>query len=378
MSKVKNILAVVLTASFVFGFSLWGLLAPDKDISESERRNLSKFPELSIDSVLSGEFMKAFEQYTLDHFPLRDGFRNLKALTSYYPLMQMDNNKFYNIDGYIVKMEYPMNQESVQNATDKFESMYNSWIKDKADNVYLSIIPDKNYFAAEKGYLSMDYNVLTEFAKNQMSYAQYIDIFPTLELSDYYKTDTHWKQENLLDTAKALASGMGVTLAGEYEKVNTDIPFYGVYYGQAALPHLPADDLYYLTNDTLKGCVVKAIESNVEEIPMYDMEKLLTADPYEMFLSGPNRGFLTIENPSATTDKELVIIRDSYANAITPLLCEGYKKITLIDIRKFPHKNLNAFINNPNNSFSDMLPADGCDVLFLMSTLVLNDSSEMK
>ena len=372
MSKLKNILSLVLCAGFIFGFSIWGLTLSDKDISQSERRRLEKFPTLSMETILSGDFMTNFEKYTLDHFPMRDTFRTLKALTTYYPMMQKDNNDFYNIDGYIIKMEYPKNEESISYATDKFRVIYDKCLKGKTDNIYLSIIPDKNYFAADEGYLSMDYEDFTETVKEQTDYAKYIDIFPTLELSDYYKTDTHWRQEEILDTAKALAAGMGVTLKAEYEKIKVDTPFYGVYYGQSALSYLPADDLYYLTNDILENCTITDLATN-EEIPLYDMTKLSSEseakvpDPYEMFLSGPNRSILVVDNPNAETDKELVIIRDSYANAISPLLFEGYKKITLIDIRKISSHMVGRYVDFTNK-----------DVLFLQSTLVLNDSKEMK
>lgn len=372
MSKVKNILAVVLSALFIFGFSLWSLILPDKYLSETERSKLTQFPELSIDTIMSGEFMTNFESYTLDQFPLRDTFRTLKALTAYYPLAQKDNNKFYNMDGYIVKMEYPMNKDSVSYATSRFKLIYDRWLKDTDVNIYLSLVPDKNYFAAEEGYLSMDYENFVSTVKEDMPYAEYIDIFPTLELSDYYKTDTHWRQENIVDTAKALAEGMGATLTGEYTKEKVDTPFYGVYYGQSALSFLPADDLYYLTSEVLENCIVTDLDTNTQ-IPLYDMDKLTTddptkiADPYEMFLSGPNRGTLIIENPLAETDKELIIIRDSYANALAPLLVEGYKKITLIDIRKAHPALIGSYI-----------PFGNQDVLFLQSTLVLNESGEMK
>lgn len=372
MSKIKNILSIVLCGAFIFGFSIWGLMLPNKEISKTERRKLEKFPTLSIDTITSGEFMTSFEKYTLDHFPLRDKFRTLKALTNYYPFMQKDNNDFYNIDGYIVKMEYPVNQGSIDNAAKKFGTVYDKWIKGTDARVYLSIVPDKNYFAADNGYLSINYKEFVEDVKSKMDYAEYIDIFPTLELSDYYKTDTHWKQENLIDTAQVLAEGMGVTLKDEYETVKVDTPFYGVYYGQSALDYLEADELYYLTNDTLENCIVTDLATNTE-IPLYDMSKLSSdeenkiPDPYEMFLSGPNRGILTIENPSATEDKELVIIRDSYANALAPLLFEGYKKVTLIDIRKVSSHVVGQYVD-----FSDK------DVLFLPSTLVLNNSSELK
>ncbi len=372
MSKIKNFLIVGLSTLFVLGFFVWGILSPDAEISTTERRKLAKFPTLSSDSVSSGAFMKDFESYSLDHFPLRDGFRTLKAFTAFYAMGQKDNNDYYCYDGYLVKMEYPMDTDSVSYATSRFQFIYDNFLKDKNIKVYTSLIPDKNSLVPKSaGYLSIDFSTFAETLKKQMSYAEYIDIYPLLELSDYYATDTHWRQEKITDVAKHLAENMGVTLEDEYYTVTADVPFYGVYYGQAALPVEP-DTLHYLTSDTLSACTVKDLETN-SYIPMYDMEKLTSneptkiADPYEMFLSGPNRSVLEIENPIATTDKELIIFRDSYANALAPLLSEGYRKITLIDIRRVTP----AYLGN-------LVDFDNQDVLFLQSTLVLNDSSEIK
>ena len=92
------------------------------------------------------------------------------------------------------------------------------------------------------------------------------------------------------------------------------------------------------------------------------MEKAYGKDPYQMFLSG-SISLMTIENPNATTDKELIIFRDSFGSSITPLLVEGYAKITLVDIRYIIPDRLGGFVN-----------FEGSDVLFLYSTLVLNNS----
>jgi hypothetical protein len=174
-----------------------------------------------------------------------------------------------------------------------------------------------------------------------------------------------------VDVAQYIAKEMGVTLKAEYELQKVEAPFYGVYHGQFAMPVAP-DELYYLTNDILDNCVVTDLETN-SHIPVYDMEKITSddptkiPDPYEMFLSGPNRSILVIENSNATTDKELIIFRDSYANAIAPLFVEGYSKITLVDLRRVSPQYLGNFVEFTNQ-----------DVLFLQSTLVLNDSSEIK
>ena len=98
---------------------------------------------------------------------------------------------------------------------------------------------------------------------------------------------------------------------------------------------------------------------------IYDMEKAEGKDPYEMFLSG-SLSLITIENPNAKDDRELIIFRDSFGSSIAPLLVEGYSKITLVDIRYLRTDYLDRFVDFENQ-----------DVLFLYSTLVLNNSSTL-
>ena len=38
---------------------------------------------------------------------------------------------------------------------------------------------------------------MTDILKNNISDMEYIDIFDCLSIDDYYKTDSHWKQEEL-------------------------------------------------------------------------------------------------------------------------------------------------------------------------------------
>ena len=365
MVKIKNIILVVLTALFLGGFLLWGILKPADEQSVSERRPLAKFPAVTGESVLSGSFMTDFEKYSLDQFPLRDQFRTVKAITSFYIFGQKDNNDIYIKDGFAAKLEYPLNEGSIEYAASRFKFVYDSFLADKDMKVYLSVIPDKNYFMAEEnGYPSIDYEKFIADIKELTYFAEYIDIVPLLDLSDYYSTDTHWRQEKITDVAQHLAAAMGVALTAEYTTRQAEIPFYGVYYGQSALP-LPSDTLYYLESSVLNNCEVYDFETG-KIIPVYDMEKTKGNDPYEMFLSG-SKSLLTIENPNPTTDKELIVFRDSFGSSLAPLLAEGYAKITLVDIRYISPIMLNRFIE-----FSDQ------DVLFIYSTSVLNNSVTIK
>lgn len=147
----------------------------------------------------------------------------------------------------------------------------------------------------------------------------------------------------------------------KYNKIDS---FYGVYYGQAALP-MEADDIYYLENDVTNSCRVFNYETG-KYSDIYYLEKTEGIDPYDLFLSGVV-SLLTIENPNAEANKELVISRDSFGSSIAPLFVEAYSKITLIDIRYIKSEYLENFIT-----------FDKQDVLFLYSALVINNSTMLK
>lgn len=361
--RTKNIITVVLAGIVIFGFALWGALLPDGDISLSERRPLKQLPKLSTDTILSGGFTADFEEYAADQFPLRDVFRRIKAYAVYYLFRQGDNNGVYLQDGYASKLEYPMNEDSIQRAAQVFKKVYDKYLTDS--RVYFSIVPDKNYFMAEQnGYPSMDYSEFIQIMTQGADFMEYIPIEHLLELEDYYHTDTHWRQERIVDVAAHLGEAMGVELKGEYHEAVLDKPFYGVYCGQAALP-LPAETMYYLTNDIIEGCRVYDHETD-KYIGVYDLEKANGQDLYEIFLSG-SKSLLTIENPACHTGKELIVFRDSFGSSIVPLLIEGYSNITVVDIRYMSSDMLGRFVD-----------FHGQDVLFLYSALVLNNSITLK
>ena len=68
--KIKNIAVICIMTLLVFGISVLLWTGPVNDYSLSERRPLSTFPELTTESVISGDFMEHFDSYTLDQFPI--------------------------------------------------------------------------------------------------------------------------------------------------------------------------------------------------------------------------------------------------------------------------------------------------------------------
>ena len=364
MTKFKSWATLALAAVFVFGLAVGGLLLPDNEVSSAERRPLTQLPELSAKAVLSGQFMSDFEAYSLDQFPLREDFRGIKAGVA-AALGRQDYNGIYAVGEHLAALEYPYDAKSAAYAAGRMQYVYRQYLAEGGGQVYLSIVPDKGYFlAAESGRPALDYAALAADMQAAMPFAEYIDIFGELTAADYYYTDAHWRQENLLPVAGKLAESLGVELAAEYECVEAEQPFYGVYAGQYALPHA-ADTLRWLTNEELAAATVYDYESGAY-LPVYDESKLDGDDPYEMFLGGA-KSLLVLENPAAESDRELIVFRDSFGSSLVPLLAEAYAKITLVDIRYIAP----AFLGN-------FVQFDGQDALFLYSTGVLNNSITIK
>ncbi len=371
-TSTKNIVVTALFCLFFMGGALLCILKPADGYSLTERRQLEQFPTPSISTVLSTKWMSSFESYTLDQFPFRDSFRQIKAMAHYYLFWQKENNGIYIADGSVSKLEYPLNESSILKAGDKFEALYQKFFANTDANMYYSVIPDKNYFLAEEnGYPAMDYEALLSLFGGKMENFTYIDIFDTLSIDHYYRTDTHWRQEMLAGTVDALTAGMGMkgNTPVQY-KENTVPSFWGVYYGQAALPMAP-DSITYLTNSVLDGCIVTNHEKGTVG-GIYDMEKVSSPDAYELFLSGAV-SLMTIENPAATTGRELVLFRDSFGSSIAPLLVESYERITLVDTRYIMPDLIETMYPEV---YEDIVSAD--DVLFLYSTMVLNNSTMLK
>lgn len=374
MEKYRNIAEIVVAILLGFGILIWSLADEDESFSSSERRSLAVKPSANIENILSGKYMRDFENYTLDQFPARDTFRSLKALTAFNVYVKKDNNGLY-LDGeQIGKLEYPLKEKSVKNAIEKIDFIYKKYLESGEHDIYFAIIPDKNYYLTEgKSYPKLDYKRMEDMMVGSLGYGQYISLFDELDKESYYYTDTHWRQECIGPVAEKLLGKMSMLdnydnnqdVEGEtYDIVDLSEEFYGVYYGQLGVKH-EADIMRYLKNDIIDSYVVHDYETN-KSMDVYDYEKFYSDDPYEFFLGG-SKSLITIENSLVETDRELIIFRDSFGSSIAPLLAEKYAKVTLVDIRYISSALLDRFIEFDNQ-----------DILFLYSSLVLNNSETFK
>lgn len=271
----------------------------------------------------------------------------------------------YVANGYLGKIDSTYNEKAVANAIRKITSVYDTYIKGTDAKAYFAIIPDKNYFLAkEHGYPVLDYKKLYTEMQNGLSYMRYIEIRDLLTIEDYYRTDLHWRQERILDVAQLIAKEMGTSLDKEYKTITLDKPLNSIYYGQ--LPDsFMIENISYLDNKLFDDCSIYDYQ-NEKSIPIYDLSLAESEISYDMFLSG-SLSVITMENPKAESEKELVIFRDSFGSSIAPLFLEGYQKVTVLDIRYLNENLINQFVTFENQ-----------DVLFLYNTTVLNNRTSFR
>ena len=355
-NKVKNIVLSIIFITFLFTFMIVNIVKKDDDISYSERRKLQKMPKITYDSVINGTYFNTLDKYTTDQFILRDNFRKIKIDIDL--LTKNNYNKLYLYKDYIIEETYPLNKESVINVTNKINNIKRTYLNE-TNNIYYSIVPDKNYFVNDDN-LKLDYDELKNIMNSNLD-IKYIDIFNELSLEDYYKTDTHWREEKLFKVVNKLSKEMNFNIDNNYSfKRISD--FNGTYSSRIVKEDIK-DEIYIL--DNVNDMNVYNYETNGYE-KVYNLTKLNSFDKYNVYLSG-SVSLLKIESMNTSSNKELIVFRDSYGSSLIPLMMNGYKSITVVDTRYISSSMLSNYIDFNNK-----------DILFLYSTLLINDSFTLK
>ncbi len=354
MKRKASIATAAVFLAVLFGFSLLHLALPDREVSRSERRRLAQLPPLS-----SG-FSDKLEEYMLDQFPLREQLRTVNSLVRLYGLGQADIHSIYLQGGGAFRMDGPL-EKQVRHAAAVFSAVQETYFPSLPSHYV--IVPDKNA-KAETSRPRLDTETLRGIVREALPGMTEIDIWDLLSADDYYKTDPHWRQERLLPVAAAICEALGADAPGTFTEKALS-PFYGAYYGQAALPMAP-DTLTYLESADTKAAEVTGPELDGAQ-PVYRPELLDGTDGYDVFLSGA-QAVLTVTSPNVHNGRHLVLFRDSFGSSLAPLLLGSFERITLVDLRYISAARL--------TDYADL--SDATDVLYLCSTAVWNNGGTLR
>ena len=359
-NKVLNILFIIA----IFSLMLLSIIIPDKDISVSERRKLSQFPHMKIEKIMNGEFFEDLNNYLVEQFPFRDIFRNIKGIVSSNIFQKKDEDGIFIKDNEIYQLNSTINEKSINHFTKLLNEIKNKYIK--SDNVYYTIIPDKNYYLGDE-YPKLNYSKLDSLLNEKLPNMKYINIYDHLEKSSYYRTDIHWKQEKIAEVVEEIESTMKLQNNQSTYQIKNYNKFYGSLYGRIA-NNLKPDKITYLSNNEINNSKVFDYEKK-EYRKVYEEQDLKNIDSYDIYLGGA-KSLLIIENKNQINNKELILFRDSFGSSIAPLLIPNYSKITMIDLR-YLNSNMLERINEIEFNNKQ-------DVLFMYSVPIINNSFTLK
>lgn len=366
MKKTDNITIVILFAAFLLALGLGGWLQKDRDFSENENRVLQQRPQLSVDSILSGEFEEDFQNYQDDQFPFRDGWITLKTAAK-LALSSRDLNGVYLCrDGYLIE-KIPGEAADLELFTSNIKTI-GSFCRSLPKEVSKSVIlvPTTAAVMGDRlpaGAAPFDEAAFARAASRNLKDLDYVDLYPVFQKEKktqlYYKTDHHWTTEGAALAYSVWRQTLGepaASLKGLKKEVLSD-EFQGSLYSKVLWDNGTRDRVNAYLGPGQKNCRVTADGQDIGGI--YQKQFLRKKDKYAVFFGG-NYGKLELDT-GKKNGKNLLIIKDSFANAFAPFAAEDFDRVCMVDLRYFSG-NLEQYMKE--NHITDVL------VLYSMSDMI--------
>lgn len=364
--RIKQIIEypiVVIFAAACLGMLAGYIVLPQHEFSDMENRYLQLRPKMTVSSLADGSFMDSFETYSNEQIPGRSFLVKCKAAFVYLTGSSENDGIAKGEQDYLfdkvtaVNDRMQMNISSIKNfcaATDR--------------DVYIAIAPTSTWINAEKlpkGMPVLDETSCSDdltLALKDVPNAHIIDLYDKLyshrDEHLYYRTDHHWTTRGAGYAYEKIADEMGlswqdITRYERHEAGDFRGTHYAKYKGIGVLP------------DTIEYYDVPIDELALEKqtvSSLYDTEKLAGYDKYAMFMYGNDPKYEVRADKGC--GRNLIVLKDSYANCLIPYLVMNYDSITVMDLRYFGGKVSEELAAKPD-----------ADVLLMYNWTFVNDDN---
>ena len=345
MKKRYAVFLTVLFCAFLGGIAILSLLLPKESFSELENRYLQKSPTLSLSAIQSGKFMDEAEDYVSDHIAGRDLWVALKAWS------ERLSGKQENEGVYFGKEDTLLNQSAEPEENQLRQSLgYLDRLTENAGvPVYFGVIPTSSAIWQDrlpKGAPTADEESVIAEAEGSTQ-ALPVDIYSALANhageAVYYRTDHHWTSLGAFYGANAILQAMGKEPLDLSDYVPTTVSdsFYGTIFSTSGVRWVPPDSIEtYIPADGVT--VTSYPNGKAEPGKLYDESYLTKKNKYAYFLGG-NQPLCVVKSEKPGAEGKILLVRDSYADSLTPFLTERFAEVHLIDLRYY-RASLQAYI----------------------------------
>lgn len=299
---------------------------PARTMSDIENRMLTQRPQLSMEAAANGSLSEDTERFAADQLPLRDHF------VSAYMAMQYALGRravgdailgaerlFARSDGWSIR-NVRLNAAALRELEEQTGKAVYLLAVPSAARVYPEQLPAHAPVADEAAL----------FAAAAQE-AHLLPLLPALlanrDAPLYYATDHHWTGAGAQIGYETVCDALGLT-PRQADAAAACPGFYGSFYARYPLPWIEAD--------TFSCALPSGIRLRIngeEKDGLIDPDALASRDKYAALLYG-NHACIELLNDAAPADT-LLVIKDSYANALLPLLSQHYSRITAVDPRYY-------------------------------------------
>lgn len=372
-TKIIGICFIAILAVFFVG----NLLLPDKSFSSAENRMLQTLPHFSASTYLEGRYETKLENYANDQFVARNGFIKAKSATDITEGKLEANGVYRCKDNYLMeKITAPNDHlKTTEQALMQFRRKYGRM------KMYFLLAPNAANILSDKLPATVRVNDQNKYMDNFFANIKDngikpVDVRSTFKAHKddtqlYYRTDHHWTTDGAYLAFKKSGEVMGFKDSITYKAYAVKNDFKGTLYSKSGFTNGKDDaiKIYLPASSKAKGyknSVIYYSDTKKKTTQFYQLNNLEKKDAYTVF-GGSNHPMYTIQTP-VRSGKNLLLVKDSYANSFIPFLAQHYKKIVVVDPRYF-YDDINDIIKANNIS----------QVLFLYNgnTFFTDDSLEM-
>ena len=339
-ARIANLIGKIFII-LLFLVMIINVIVPDQEESELENRALEQRPRFNLTTILSGDFMEQWEEYLSVQFAGRDTWRSLKVSLDRLGGARKENDIYIGKDGQLMEdIEVPDDGRLEANLTA---------IRDFAETyedipVTMMLVPDAACILND----SLPAFARVEDQRQMFSMAErklgdtvnWVDTVSILNNHKseklYYKTDHHWTTQGAFYVFQDAAETLGIEgdVSDDFVSYTVTDSFNGVLAASSGvgLDEMEQIDIYAPTGGD-DDVVVNYVDEGRKTTSLYDSSKLETRDKYGVFLGG-NTSVVDIRTVS-TSQKRLLVVKDSFADCFIPFLAPYYREIVVVDPRYY-------------------------------------------
>lgn len=371
--KINQIITSTLFLALTAGMGIVSFVLPDKTASVLESKTLASFPAYeSFDQYTDGSLFKDFETFITQQLPLKDQLVGLWSDISRLTGKAIKNDVFISSEGEFVPTSLSIRSKDTLDKYIKKIAAVNEAVinQEKEMNFYFSVAASKQTILDPSTFPEyLDMNDVSDYLDYHTYMAEELKeekidmlfLYDTLKsaydsgIKVYYSTDHHLNAEGAYATYTAMVNYLNEHGSLSEEPLSkedmlfyeSDKKLYGSRlrtFGGTLLfddhdvirQYLPSTGEYTFQSVIDEETFVKTGDSTV-----FISENVYDDEPFDKYRNYYNILLPTyarspvLTNHSNPEGRILLVMGDSYSQALLPMLIYHYKEIHLLDIRTF-------------------------------------------